>query len=133
MSAPDPLLIPDGWKLVYSDLPGNRCGQVSWRENSITIDPRLPRPAQRCTLAHEIQHIHRGPCPPGHRSQEERAVEEAAARDLIGLHDLGEALAESTDLDYVAAVLDVDRPMLEARLGRLRPEEAAWLEDRLAE
>lgn len=50
-----------------------------------------------------------------------------AARRLIPLGALGEALAWSLDAHTVADELDVDLPTLHARLAALRPAERTYL------
>jgi hypothetical protein len=64
-------------------------------------------------------------------AKEEDLVERAAARRLIKLHPLGEAMAESDDLRHVAHLLDVDPALLRARLAHLHPAETAHLRRRL--
>lgn len=127
------LSAPDGWRIDYLPLPGTQAGEVSWARKTIRIDPRLPLRSRRSTLAHEIEHIRRGPTVRCFQGREEESVERAAARALINVQDLGEALAESDDLGYVAEALEVDLSLLECRLRWLHPSERAWLESRLSD
>jgi len=64
--------------------------------------------------------------------REEIAVEREAARRLIDIRKLGEAMAWSSDPVTVAEELWVDELMLKARLEGLHPAERAYLRDRLA-
>ena len=66
------------------------------------------------------------------RSREEEAVNALAARKLIEIRELGEALAWSLDPHEVADELWVDVPTLEARLRHLHPSEVHYLRRRLA-
>lgn len=104
---------------------------MHWPTQTITIDPgRLQ--AERCSvLAHELEHINRGPFPRWATAREEAAVNAAAARALIPLSALGEALAWLADRHEVADELWVDVPTLEARLANLHPAEASYLHRRL--
>lgn len=124
--------IPEGWRLAWVDLPGRTVGETCWTTRTITIDPRIPAAARRCTLTHELVHVERGPIPaPAYQAREEVAVERETARRLIGLHDLAEALAESDQPGHVAELLDVDLDTLAARLSALDPDEHAYLCERL--
>lgn len=58
-------------------------------------------------------------------------MDAVAARRLIGLRQLGEALAWSSDLDEVAEELWVDVATVEARLAHLHPSERHYLRRRL--
>jgi hypothetical protein len=125
--------LPDGWRLQYRPLPGRLLGETVWPTMTITIDPRCPAASQRCTLQHELIHIERGPVPRDAvlAAREDLAVEKAAARRLIGVRGLGEALAESDHLGHVAELLHVDPDTLTVRLNHLHPAERAYLKNRL--
>lgn len=88
---------------------------------------------QRCTIAHEIEHIQRGPTPPDPaiRAREEVAIDRAVARRLIDIDALGEALAWPLDPSEVADDLWVDRQTLEVRVHSLHPSEQVYLKRRL--
>lgn len=93
----------------------------------ITLDVRLTQAQRRCTLAHEIEHVgggHVGPQPPA----VERAVERAAARKLIELSDLADALHWTSDAHELAEVLWVDASVLSARLDALTNGERAAIQ-----
>ena len=124
---------PASWTIKRIPLPDGIWGYTDWPNRVISIDARLPAAAQRSTLAHELVHAERGPTPvePVLAAREELAVEKAAARSLINVHDLSEALAESDDPLHVAEVLNVDSKLLAARMGHLNPEEIAYLHSRL--
>lgn len=96
------------------------------------MDPQLLQAERRSALTHELVHIDRGRFPAWATGREERHVDAAAARYLIDIRDLGEALAWSSDPHEVADELWVDVPTLEARLGHLHPSERHYLRRRLA-
>lgn len=125
--------VPDGWRLAWAHLPGCQVGETCWPSQTITIDPRIPTVAKRCTLTHETIHVERGPSPAvAYDTAEELAVQKATARRLIDIRTLGEALAESTDhLGHVADLLDVTPAVLATRLRWLHPAERAFLRRRL--
>jgi len=125
--------LPDGWTLTYRPLPGRLLGETVWPARTITIDPRIPPAASRCTLCHELVHVERGPAPadPVLQAREELAVEKESARRLIPIRALGEVLAESTQLGYAAELLHVDPDLLTVRLNHLHPAERAYLKNRL--
>ena len=118
--------IPDGWTVTYATLPGDVCGITDTTRRVITLDPILTQTQRRCTLAHEIEHAkagHVGPQP----AAIERAVELAAARRLIELADLADALRWTRDLHELAEVLWVDASILAARLDALTDDERQQL------
>lgn len=108
-------------------------GCTHFRADLITMSTQQTQAERRCTIAHELVHLERGPVPPHLEAREEEVVEREAARRLIDLHDLGEALAWSPYPCEVADELWVDEAMLEARLAGLHPSERAWLRRRMAE
>src|SRR4051812_23963113 len=79
-------------RVVYDDLPPRRRGEVDFRTHTITLQRRLDPTAQRCTLAHELVHLERGPVVMWHAPREERAVAAIAARRLVSIDSLAEAL-----------------------------------------
>ncbi len=99
----------------------------------ITVNPDYPETVQRCTLVHELVHVERGPVldEPGLAGREELAVRKIAARRLINIRELGEAMAESDQLAHVAELLHVDSDTLTVRLNHLHPAERAYLNNRL--
>lgn len=115
-----------GWQVDWAQQPPRR-GLTSFRRRTITLDASLTRRDQRCVLAHELTHAERGPFPRWQRAREERLVAGLAARRLIPIMALGEALAWSLDADTIADELDVDVPTLHARLVSLHPAERAYL------
>lgn len=58
----------------------------------------LTQAERQCVLAHDLEHVTRGPFPRHAEAKEEAVVNAAASRNLINLTDLGEALAWSHNL-----------------------------------
>lgn len=99
---------------------------------TITLDPRQTQAERRCTIAHEVEHVHRGPVVDDPRAiaREESAVEQAVARRLIPLPRLADALAWSLDPHEVAEALWVDVDTVLVRVEHLHPSERAVLRRR---
>lgn len=97
----------------------------------LVMDKRLDtQVARRSVLAHELGHAVRGDLPCGSDlldARQECAVDRWAARQLIELPALADALRWSDDPDEVAAELWVERELLEVRLRHLHPSERAYL------
>lgn len=126
----------DEWTLVWAPLAGvvDKLGRTNWHDRTITLDPDQDQAQRRSTLAHELVHVERGPIGNVHyRPREERLVDAVAARRLIGIRDLGEALAWAHNLAEAADELWVDESMLRARLEHLHPAERHYLRRRLQE
>lgn len=117
----------------FVDMPtGDRgvlCGNV------IMIDRGQLQVERRSTVAHELVHDERRVYPKDAalQAREETLVERTAARRLIELPDLLDALRACSTrcAESLADHLWVDRPMFEARMADLDPVEVAELEDHL--
>lgn len=119
------------WTFRLAPLPAGVWATTDHVMQTITIRPGLTQAERRSCLAHELEHVERGPRPSTRR--EELICDQAAARKLIDLRALGEALAWAHDLDEAAEELWVDCSLLEVRLAHLHPSERAYLKRRLAE
>jgi hypothetical protein len=85
---------------------------------------------RRCVLAHELGHAVRGDLPCGEGvldARQEAFVDQWAARRLIELPALADALAWSRQPDEVADALWVTPAVLEVRMRHLYPAERAYL------
>ncbi len=120
------------WTLLWTPPASGARAECHWPTQTVTIHPDLLQAERRSVIAHELEHIERGPFPRWARAREEAAVNAASARKLIGIHALAEALAWSLDPHEVADELWVDVPTLEARLEHLHPSERHYLRRRLA-
>lgn len=112
-------------------------GALGWfylDQAEIVMDGRQTQAQRRSTLAHELVHVERGDQPMGCDildARQESLVAREAARRLIGIRHLGEALAWAHDLAEAADELWVDEPTLRTRLEHLHPAERAYLRRRL--
>lgn len=112
-------------------------GALGWyypENDVIVLDRRQTQAERRSTLAHELVHAERrdGPCGCAVLdARMESQVARLAARRLIGIRPLGEALAWAVDLEEAAEELWVDVATLEVRLAHLHPSERAYLRRRL--
>lgn len=118
-------------RLLWHD--GGPAGLTHFGNATISLRRGLTQVERRCTLAHELRHVLRGPFLDVNTAKEERAVEREAARQLIELEQLGEALAWAHTYEEAADELWVDLPTLRARLIHLHPSERAYLTRRLAD
>lgn len=122
------------WTLVWAPLPFGVWGQTDFDAKTVTLTLGMSQAERRCTIAHETQHILRGPAPVGVMGREELLVDQNAARLLLpDVRAVGEALAWANGLDEAAEELWVDRDLLRVRLEHLHPAERAYLKRRLEE
>lgn len=117
--------LPEGWRIDWQVMPVR--GWCDWESLRIVLHPGLTSSELRCVLAHEIVHAERGPFPEWARAREERIVDAEAARRLINLDDLADALAWAAHPGEVAELLDVDHHALRARIEGLTQQERAEL------
>lgn len=109
--------------------------------HTIFLDPRQSRVEMRSTLAHELAHAEHkqdeinvaeiGPDGDRIARRRERAADERAARRLIPLGVLIDALRWTQDEYEVAEACWVDVATARARIGSLTPAEKATIEARL--
>lgn len=105
--------------------------EVCFDSQTVTMAHGLTQAERRSSIAHETQHILRGPVEPRLRTREERAVDQAAARLLIPFDALVEAMLWSMDDYEIAEELWVDVHTVRARLGSLTAAESRLLNQRL--
>ena len=105
--------------------------------HTIWLSPTLTPAGRRCTLAHELAHIHRGihpDLPPHLEQREERAVDRAAAHMLTDGEALLDAIIWAQGDEHrgaIAAELDIDQAMLDVRMRTATPVEAAAIREAL--
>jgi len=121
--------------VVFDDLPSGRGWWVP-DERVLLLDRRMCRRQMRCTLAHELEHMVRGDECVADVSgvlhvRQEIAASTAAARRLIPLGRLVEALLWSQDERELAEELDVDEETVRMRLLTLTPGEHSIIDERL--
>jgi hypothetical protein len=118
-------------RVVFGDLPPRRRGEVDFKTQVITLHRRLDPTAQRCTLAHELVHLERGPVVTWCVPREERAVAAIAARRLVSIEALADAMRWSQDERSLAEELAVDVRTVRVRLRYLDDTERALLRSRV--
>ena len=100
-----------------------------WSDGTVTIslDESLGQAQRRCTLTHEIRHALRGRPPIGEaaRRQEEREIDVEAARLLISLDRLIDALRWTQYWHEAAEALWCDYGTFVTRINNLTENE--WL------
>lgn len=120
--------------LPHIDLMWHDDGPRGWydfNQQVISLRRGMTQAERRSTLRHELEHHYRGRALAHLLEREEQACEIAAARDLISIHALGEALAW-TDCRFQAAdELWIDVDLLDIRLANLHPSERQYLLNRL--
>lgn len=112
-------------------LPDDHRGCLSGNKVSINVDD--PQASRRSTLAHELVHDERRIFPHNQvlRAREELTVERIAARRLIALEHLIDALVWSRRTEEVADELWVDVPMLITLIQSLTDRERDWIDEQL--
>lgn len=118
-----------GWTIRAAPTPGGGC--CDWSTRTITLDPGLTTAQQRAVLTHELVHAARGPFPKWARAREEAQVSAIAARLLVDLPHLVDAVSWSRHPVVLAELLDVDTDTLAARADCLDAAEEAVIAARL--
>lgn len=124
------------WRLRWrDDLPPDVYGFTRWRDKSIYLREGMSFEERRCTIAHEVEHVLRGPASRCDEMREEVQVERSTARLLVpSVLDLADALIwHHGDAELTAEEMWVDMLTLDARLGSLLGIEGKYLRRRLAE
>lgn len=121
---------------IFPDGAG-RVGEYDHETRTIRLDRRMLLRQARCVLCHELRHAEAGDVLTDcsrQNARQEAAADDAAARLLIDLEDLGDALRlfETTDPVALAVELNVAVDVVETRLRGLHPAEADRLRLRLA-
>lgn len=116
--------------LRWERMPG-RLGHWCQRSRTITLHPDQSQAERRSTLSHELRHL-----AAGHAEECSAATElevcVQAARDLIALDALADALVWSQDEWEVADELWVDVETARARIDNLTESEKSYIERRMA-
>ncbi|GAA2007787.1 ImmA/IrrE family metallo-endopeptidase [Nocardioides kribbensis] len=106
-------------------------GECRHSTQEIFIRTGLTQAQRRSVVLHEIEHLLEGPSVRGHEDWDERVVTERAARWLIPLDLLADALVWANDDRELAHELNVDLATVRARLSTLTAEESQVLSDRV--
>lgn len=115
-----------GVDVIWMRMDG-RLGATDGR-SLILMHPDQSQVQRRCTLAHELAHIELGHIN-GATPREEAAAREHAARRMISLERLMDALRWAESMEEVADELWVDHQMLIDRLDTLTDDERQALVD----
>ena len=119
--------------ITFERLADGRRGCL--RGDRITINTGDDQAQRRSTLAHELVHDERRVFPVDRvlRAREELTVERIAARRLIQLEALVDALLWARDAHETAAELWVDLPMLVVFVQSMTEDEKVWVGKQLEE
>jgi hypothetical protein len=119
----------------FRPLPDGLLGYTDVAAGRIVLDSELTQAERRSVLAHELEHVERNGVVADHylRDREELIVDRIAARKLVGLRHLIDALLWSQHPHEVADDLWVDVATLRARLADLTDDERATISNALQE
>lgn len=120
-----------GWTLHWRDLPEGLLGFTDHGRRHVVLTLGMTQAERRSTIAHETAHVERGPVPPWMRAREERMCDAIAARRLVKLEHLADAMVWSRDEHEIAEECWVDVDTIRARLASLSPDERTHIEERL--
>lgn len=123
------------WTLRWEPLAEGVWGETCFDSQTVTLTLGMNQAERRCTIAHETEHILRGPPPAGLEAWEDELVDRRVSRLLLpDTRDVGEALAWSRGGIHEAAhELWVDEFILQSRLRYLLPSERDLLQRRLSD
>lgn len=124
-------MLVDVLRIKSGELPKSIRGLYDAVTHTIWLDSALTRVERRCTLAHELVHAERRDvriADPVLNGRQEIVVHREAARRLISVDQLAEAIVWAVEARELAECLDVDLPTLQARLETLNARERGYLE-----
>lgn len=123
------------WALLWAELPPGVMGLTCHRTRTVTLALGMSQAERRCTIAHETEHIVRGPVAPHEAGHEELAIDRGVARLLMpSVGGVADAMARASGhLETAADELWVDDYLLQVRLGSLTSRERVCVDRRLAE
>ena len=110
---------------------GGPAGWTHFPTATISLRRGMTLAERRSTIAHEVEHINRGPPHVGYERREELAVRKATAQRLITFEALVDAMVWSGDEYELAAELWVDVGTVRDRPRSLSPWESAELSRRM--
>jgi hypothetical protein len=108
-------------------------GLTCHRTKTVTLALGMSQAERRCTIAHETEHILRGPVAAHQAPQEELAIDRRVAGLLIpSLREIVDALVRARGhLESAADDLWVDDYLLQVRLSSLSGSEREYVDRRL--
>ena len=122
------------WTLRWAELPPGVMGETCHRTRTVTLAVGMSQAERRCTIAHETEHVVRGPVLPHEAQREEHLIDRAVARLLVpDVRELVDALSWARGhLESAADALWVDDYLLHVRLVTLTDAERSYARRRLA-
>jgi hypothetical protein len=107
------------WTLLWAQLPVGVLALTCHRTRTVTLTLGLSQAERRCTIAHETEHILRGPVAGHEARREELAIEQHVAGLLLpDAREVAAAVAGTGgDLEAAADELWVDDYVLQTRLA----------------
>lgn len=113
------------WTVVIRPLPPGLLGYTDHQTRTIHLRAGMSQAQRRATLAHELQHVERGPVLRHLVDIDEAQVDEATARHLIPLESLLSAVrwCHQWNVAELADELWVDQATVRTRLAHLHPAE----------
>jgi hypothetical protein len=123
------------WALHWAELPPGVMGLTCHRTRTVTLARGMSQAERRCTIAHETEHIVRGPVAPHQARREEVAIDRTVARLLMpNLGWVTDAMVRASGhLESAADELWVDDYLLQVRLDLLTDREREGVGRRVAE
>lgn len=123
------------WTLRWAELPPGVMGLTSHDTKTVTLALGMSQAERRCTIAHETEHILRGPVLPHETTREELLIDRTVARLLMpSLDQVTAAIARADGhLETAADELWVDDYLLQVRLCSLTATERSYVRRRVAE
>ena len=123
------------WTLRWARLPFGVWGETCFDTQTVTLTTGMNQAERRCTIAHETQHILRGPVDDHEHLREELLVDRAVSRLLLpSLERVVDSMAWARgDTDLAADDLWVDPLILEVRLSALHRLEREFIDERLSD
>jgi hypothetical protein len=121
------------WTLRWAELPPGVMGETCHRTRTVTLAVGMSQAERRCTIAHETEHVVRGPVLPHLSRDEELLIDRAVARLLVpDVRELVDALSWARGhLESAADALWVDDYLLQVRLVTLTDAERTYARRRL--
>jgi len=121
------------WSLQWAELPPGVMGLTCHRTKTVTLALGMSQAERRCTIAHETEHIERGPVAPHAVQREELEIDRTVARLLLpSLRQVADALSWARGhLETAADALWVDDYVLQVRLSAMTGPERQQLHGQL--
>ena len=122
------------WSLRWAELPEGVMGLTCHRSRTVTLALGMSQAERRCTIAHETEHILRGPVPRHAAPSEELVIDRTVATLLLpsGSEVVDALVCARGHLETAADGLWVDDYLLQVRLASLTGRERESLGRRLS-